>query len=213
MPATRLPTDPALRHLCRADPAWLPVIRRVGPCGLTPDNGRSPYEALARAVIYQQLHGRAAAAITARLLALYGKRERFPQPAALLATPVDTLRACGLSANKVATLQGIAEGKLGGVIPTRSQAARLDDEALIERLTTLRGVGRWTVEMLLMHTLNRPDVMPAGDFGVREGWRLLKGLPAQPASKALLAISDAWRPYRSTAAWYLWRVVDLSREG
>lgn len=204
--------EPAIQHLCRSDDDWRPVIRLAGPRPPPSAPQRSPYEALARAVIYQQLHGRAAAAITARLLALY-PRQRFPQPAALLATPTEMLRSCGLSARKIETLRGIAEGRLAGIITTRAKALRCDDEALIAQWTQLRGVGRWTAEMVLMDTLARPDIMPVGDFGVREGWRLLKRLPTQPTPAALLESARPWQPYRSTAAWYLWRVVDLSRAG
>lgn len=203
---------PALQHLCQSDDDWRAVIREAGPRPPPSAANRSPYEALARAVIYQQLHGRAAAAITARLLALY-PRQRFPQPAALLATPTHMLRDCGLSMRKVETLRGIAEGRLAGLVPTRAKALLCDDETLIAQWTQLRGVGRWTAEMVLMDALARPDIMPVGDFGVREGWRLLKRLPAQPTPAALLEAAQPWRPYRSTAAWYLWRVVDLARAG
>lgn len=212
MSATAWLRETAIQHLCRADADWLPVVRLAGVRPLPSAPRRSPYEALARAVIYQQLHGRAAAAITARLLALY-PRQRFPQPAVLLDTPIDALRGCGLSARKIATLRAIAEGRLAGIIETRVRALRCDDETLIARWTQLPGVGRWTAEMVLMDTLARPDIMPAGDFGVREGWRLFKRLPTQPTPAALLEIARPWQPYRSTAAWYLWRVVDLSRAG
>ena len=167
----------------------------------------SPYEALVRAIAHQQLHGAAARAITARFLALFPD-EAFPRPESLLAIDPARLRACGFSVAKIATIRGIAEGAASGLVPTRRAAQRLSDAALIERLVALRGVGRWTVEMLLMFTLGRPDVLPVDDFGVREGWRRLKGLAVQPRPRALAEIGEAWAPYRSTAAWYLWRAAE-----
>lgn len=205
---------PANTHLVACDPAWFGLISKVGPCGLTAGTDRtlrSPYEALMRAIAYQQIHGRAAEAILGRFLAHF-PGQRFPEPAAVLALDEATMRACGFSAAKTATLRGIAQGALEGIVPTRAEAEALSDEALIARLTTLRGVGRWTVEMLLMFTLLRPDVLPIDDFGVREGWKVLKGLAHQPRPKALAETGQAWAPYRSTAAWYLWRAVELSRQ-
>ncbi|MDA8052014.1 MAG: DNA-3-methyladenine glycosylase 2 family protein [Rhodospirillales bacterium] len=193
----------ALRHLRRADPVLGRLIRRLGPCGLRPERGRSPYAALLRAVAHQQLNGRAAEAIFARFLALHPGRG-FPEPAVVLAYEGAHLSACGLSAAKIAAIRAISEAALAGIVPTRRAAARLSDEALIERLTALRGIGRWTVEMLLIFTLGRPDVLPVDDFGVREGYRLLHGLDAQPKPRQLAEIGAAWAPYRSTAAWYLW---------
>jgi DNA-3-methyladenine glycosylase II len=116
------------------------------------------------------------------------------------------LRNCGFSASKIATLQGIAQATLDGVVPDYASARAMEDEALIERLVSLRGVGRWTVEMLLIYSLERPDILPADDFGVREGYRRLKGLGAQPNRRQMAAIGQAWSPYRTVAAWYLWRV-------
>jgi DNA-3-methyladenine glycosylase II len=194
----------ALGHLRRVDPVLGGFIRRFGPCNLRPERGRSPYAALLRAVAHQQLHGRAAEAIFARFLALY-PGEECPEPASVLASDPAALRACGLSAAKVATIRAISEAALAGVVPTRRAAARLSDAKLIERLTSVRGIGRWTVEMLLIVTLGRPDVLPVDDFGVREGYRLLHGLDAQPKPRALAELGALWAPHRSTAAWYLWR--------
>lgn len=205
---------PANAHLVASDPAWFGLICKVGACGLASSaerTQRSPYEALMRAIAYQQIHGRAADAILGRFLAHFPGRD-FPEPAAVLALDEATMRACGFSAAKTATLRGIAQGVLDGVVPTRAEAEALSDEALIARLTTLRGVGRWTVEMLLMFTLLRPDVLPIDDFGVREGWKVLKGLERQPRPKELAEIGLPWAPHRSTAAWYLWRAVELSRK-
>lgn len=207
---------PANEHLVASDPVWFALICKVGVCELRPESHsdrtrRSPYEALMRSVAYQQIHGRAADAILGRFLAHFPGQD-FPEPAAVLALDEAVMRACGFSAAKTATMRGIAAGALAGVVPTRTEAELLGDEALIARLTTLRGVGRWTVEMFLMFTLQRPDVLPIDDFGVREGWKVLKGLAHQPKPGELAVTGQAWVPYRSTAAWYLWRALELSRK-
>jgi DNA-3-methyladenine glycosylase II len=204
------PHAQACRHLAGLDAGWDGLIERVGPCGLVPSTEREPYEALVRAIAYQQLHARAAEAILGRLLAQF-PHAGFPTPHELLAADPVVLRACGFSMAKIAALRGIAEGAQGGVVPTLAEAQALSDEALIARLVTLRGIGRWTVEMLLIFTLGRPDVLPVDDFGVREGWRVLKGLDAQPKPRELAAAGLALSPYRSTAAWYLWRAAELAR--
>jgi DNA-3-methyladenine glycosylase II len=160
-------------------------------------------------VAHQQLHARAAEAILGRLKALTGAA--LPEPAALLALPDEALRACGFSANKAAAIRDVAAKAVSGVIPTRAAANRMSDAALIERLTAIRGVGQWTVEMLLIFTLRRPDVFPVDDFGVREGYRIIHGLEAQPKPKAFAVIGQAYAPYRSMAALYLWRAADLAK--
>jgi DNA-3-methyladenine glycosylase II len=198
----------ALKHL-RRDPVLKPVIKEIGPCTLRPVR-REPYEALVRAIAHQQVHGRAAEAILGRFIALYPGHD-FPPAAAVLTTPVEAMRGCGLSGSKVAAIRDIAEKAVGGLVPTRKTAARLSDEALIERLVAIRGVGRWTVEMLLIFTLGRPDVLPVDDFGVREGWRVATGAEAQVKPKELAAIGEAWAPWRSIAAWYLWRAADAAK--
>jgi DNA-3-methyladenine glycosylase II len=201
----------AVRHLRRVDPVLGSFIRRFGPCTLSPQRGLSPFAALVRAVAHQQLHGRAAEAIFARFLALFPEVD-FPAPSAILATDEAMLRAAGFSAAKIATIRAISAAAEAGTIPTRRAAARLSDEALIERLTSVRGIGRWTVEMLLISNLGRPDVLPVDDFGIREGYRLLHGLAAQPKPRALAELGAIWAPYRSVAAWYLWRHVAEVRE-
>ena len=201
----------ALRHLRRVDPVLGAFTRRFGPCRLAPERGTSPYAALVQAVAHQQIHGRAAAAIFSRFLALY-PGPGFPEPAAILATDPAALRTAGFSAAKIATIRALSEATEAGIVPTRRAAARLSDEALIERLTSVRGIGSWTVEMLLIFTLGRPDVLPVDDFGIREGYRLLHGLAAQPKPRALAEIGAIWAPYRSTAAWYLWRRAHQARE-
>ena len=198
----------ALKHL-RRDAVLKPVLRQIGPCTLRPVK-REPYEALVRAIAHQQVHGRAAEAILGRFIALYPGQD-FPPAGQVLETPVEALRGCGLSGSKVAAIRDIAEKAVGGLVPTRKVAARLGDEALIERLCAIRGVGRWTVEMLLIFTLGRPDVLPVDDFGVREGYRVAAGLETQPKPKELAAIGEAWAPFRSIAAWYLWRAADAAK--
>ena len=198
--------EDALRHL-RRDRKFAALIRRVGPPSLGIERRRSPYEALMRAIAHQQLHGNAARAILARFEALYPGNS-FPQPELVLASSDVELRACGFSGSKIAAMRAICAATLDGTVPTRRASARLSDEALIERLSSIRGVGRWTVEMLLIFTLGRPDVLPVDDFGVRDGYRLLYGLDMQPKPKALAQIGQAWSPYRSIAAWYLWRASD-----
>ncbi len=202
-------SDEALRHF-RRDRTFAALIRRVGPPRLGIERGRSPYEALMRAIAHQQLHGHAARAILARFEALYPP-DGFPPPELVLASSDLELRACGFSGSKIAAMRAICAAALDGTVPTRRGSARLSDEALIERLTSIRGVGRWTVEMLLIFTLGRPDVLPVDDFGVRDGYRALYGLEVPPKPKALAEIGVAWSPYRSIAAWYLWRASDEAK--
>ena len=202
-------TPAALRHLARTDPVMRRVIRDVGACTFEM-RAHSPYQALVRAVVYQQLHGRAAAAILARLIALFGGRT-FPRPEAMLAMRAARLRRAGLSRAKVLAIKDISRKAVAGLVPSRRAALRMTDEALIERLTEARGVGRWTVEMLLIFTLGRPDVLPVDDFGVREGFRVAYGLRAHPHPKKVLAHGERWRPHRSTAAWYLWRAAERAK--
>lgn len=194
----------ATQHLAALDPDWSRHIAAIGPCLHQATPGREPYEALVRAIAYQQLHARAAEAILGRLLALF-PADDFPQPEQLLAVNPETLRACGFSASKLETVQGIAQATLEGLVPTREQALTMADEALIERLVALRGVGRWTVEMLLIYSLGRSDILPVDDFGVREGYRRLKGLEKAPTPAQMRSLGGAWRPFRTVAAWYLWR--------
>ena len=198
----------ASRHLAR-DPVMRALIRRHGPCELEP-HGRSPYETLTRAIAHQQLNGRAAETILGRFVALFPSG-RFPAPAAVLAARTTTLRRAGFSRAKVRALKEIARHTVKGVVPTRGACRRLADEDLIARLTQIHGVGRWTVEMLLIFTLGRPDVLPVDDFGVREGFRVAYGRRAQPSPKALRAHGERWKPYRSVAAWYLWRAAGEAR--
>jgi DNA-3-methyladenine glycosylase II len=199
-----------IRYLSEADPRFAALIRRVGRTRPPIERGRGLYEAMIRAIAHQQLHGKAAEAILARFVALFGGAD-FPPAERVLATDPALLRACGFSTAKLAAVLDICARTLDGTVPTRRQATRLADEVLIERLTAIRGVGRWTVEMLLIFTLGRPDVLPVDDFGVREGYRVLFGLDAQPRPKALAEVGRAWAPYRSLATWYLYRAVEEAR--
>jgi DNA-3-methyladenine glycosylase II len=198
--------DPALQHLTKADSKLGALIAKVGPIKRAAPDFKEPYHALLSAVAHQQLHARAALTILGRLTAQFG--HAMPTPEALLALPDGALRGCGFSGSKMAALRDIAEKAMAGVIPSRARALRMSDAELIERLTTIRGVGQWTVEMFLMFTLRRLDVFPVDDFGVREGYRILHGLAAQPKPKAFAEIGQAFAPYRSTAAMYLWRACD-----
>lgn len=202
-------TPAAVAHLCRADKTLAKLIRKVGPCRLVPQTRREPFQALVRSVTFQQLNGKAAETILGRVLALYpGKK--FPTPEDLLATPDEKLRAAGLSRNKTLAVKDIAAQTLAGVVPDSRAIKKLANEKILERLTSVRGVGPWTVEMLLMFTLGREDVFPVTDFGVRKGFALTYGWKELPSPKELLAHGEKWRPHRSTAAWYLWRAVDLA---
>jgi len=208
-PAPVMGGPEALRHL-RRDPVLRKVIRQIGPCTLRPVQ-REPYEALVRAIAHQQVHGRAAEAILGRFVALFPGQD-FPPATQVLEAPVEALRGCGFSGAKVAAIRDIAEKSVAGLVPTRKSATRLSDERLIEQLVQIRGVGRWTVEMLLIFTLGRRDILPIDDFGVREGWKVAAGLDAQPKPKELAAIGEAWAPLRSIAAWYLWRAADEGKK-
>ncbi|MCQ6254994.1 DNA-3-methyladenine glycosylase [Pseudomonas sp. Q11] len=200
-----VPYHDASTFLAGLDEDWRDHVETIGPCLLQPKPSRDPYEALVRAIAYQQLHAKAGDAILGRFLALF-PGAIFPRPEQILATDVQQMRDCGFSTSKIATIQGIAQATLDGVVPGYAMALAMDDEALIERLIALRGVGRWTVEMLLIYSLERPDILPADDFGVREGYRRLKGLDVQPTRKQMVGIGQAWSPHRTVAAWYLWRV-------
>ncbi|MFW9078888.1 DNA-3-methyladenine glycosylase family protein [Pseudomonas sp. P2757] len=196
----------ASTFLAGLDADWQRHIAAIGPCMHQPHPARDPYESLVRAIAYQQLHAKAGDAIVGRLVGLFPD-QTFPRPEQILATDFASLRGCGFSAGKIATIQGIAQATLDGVVPDYATALAMEDEALIERLVSLRGVGRWTVEMLLIYSLERMDVLPADDFGVREGYRRLKGLQVQPARKQMIEIGLGWSPFRTVAAWYLWRVA------
>jgi DNA-3-methyladenine glycosylase II len=205
-------TEPILAHLAASDTVLGGIIRAVGPCGLETRSDCHPFESLAQAIAHQQLHRTAANSILRRLVESCGQGA-FPTPRMLLDAPVATLRAAGFSTAKVAALRDLAEKTLAEVVPNAAALLELSDEEIITRLTQVRGVGRWTVEMLLIFQLGRPDVLPVDDFGVRAGFRAAYGLTRMPRPKVLAAWGERWRPYRSTAAWYLWRAIELERAG
>jgi DNA-3-methyladenine glycosylase II len=192
-------------HLSR-DPVMAGLIARFGKLRV-PGDQREPYEALCESIVYQQLHAKAAATIFGRLVAQIGNGV-LPAPDALLDAPDEALRAAGLSCNKIAALRDLARHAQDGRLPTLADCRALDDEALIARLSDIRGIGRWTVEMFLIFTLGRPDVLPAGDFGVRRGYAIAYSQPEMPVPKALALAGERWAPHRSLAALYLWRVAD-----
>ncbi|MBV9697286.1 MAG: DNA-3-methyladenine glycosylase 2 family protein [Gammaproteobacteria bacterium] len=199
-------------HLTRSDAVLGALIRTVGPYRLEIESDCHPYQALAQAIAHQQLNGTAATTILRRLVASCGGGS-FPTPERLLAEPVESLRAAGFSYAKVAALKDLAAKTLARTVPEGAVLAALSDEEIIARLTEVRGIGRWTVEMLLMFRLGRPDVLPVDDFGVRAGFRAAYGLRKLPHPRALAAWGERWRPYRSAAAWYLWRALELQRAG
>ena len=198
----------AVAHLAGADPAMARLIDAVGPCTLGPR--RIPggaFGSLARAIAYQQLAGPAARAIHARFALLYGGR---PTAAAVLATPDEHLRSVGLSAAKTASIKDLAAKVLDGTVRLRNVSA-LSDHEVVARLSTVRGIGRWTAEMFLIFDLMRPDVWPVDDLGVRKGWAIAHGHRNElPMPKELEILGDPCRPHRSVAAWYCWRAVSLT---
>lgn len=201
-------TDEAIAHLRHTDPVMREIIRRCGGVRLVPRRRRPPFESLARAIANQQLNGTAAQTILGRFIALFPGR-KFPAPEDLAAVSDAALRACGFSFAKIAALRDLAAKVGEGVVPPGRVLARLPDEEIIARLTQVRGIGRWTVEMLLIFQLGRPDVLPADDFGVRNGCRLAYGREELPKPKELLALGERWRPHRTAAAWYLWRATEM----
>lgn len=202
-------TPEAYAHLTKVDPVMRRLIRDAEPCGIRAQS-RTPYEALVRAIAHQQLNGTAADTITRRFLALFpGKK--FPSPEDVAGVTDDAIRAAGFSRAKIAAIRDISQKTQAGIVPPKRALTRLSDDEIVERLTECRGVGRWTVEMFLMFTLARPDVLPVDDFGIRSGYRLAYGLDEMPKPRDLLALGERWRPYRTTASWYLWRAVDLAK--
>lgn len=197
----------AERNLARRDPVMRGLIRQAGPSVIGQRRSRTSFESLVRAIVFQQLAGRAAAAIFARVMAL------FPDglsPQAVMGVSDEDLRGAGLSVAKVLSIRDFATKSLDGTVPLRS-LGRLPDEEIIARLVAVRGIGRWTAEMFLLFQLGRPDVWPVDDLGVRNGYRIAYELAAMPSSKELMPLGDAFRPYRSYAAWYCWQAVHIAR--
>jgi len=202
----------ATAHLSRVDPTLAGLIKASGPFTLQPDLSCPPFQSLARAITHQQLNGTAAQSIFKRFIAACGP-EPFPAPRTVLAMSDAQLRAAGLSFAKIAALKDLAAKTIEGIVPDHGKLTALENEEIIERLTQVRGIGRWTVEMMLMFQLGRPDILPVDDFGVRAGFRFAYGLRKMPKPKALAIYGERWAPHRSTAAWYLWRAVELKRAG
>ena len=192
------------------------MIRAAGKFTHTPNAEHTPFHALARAIAHQQLNGTAAESIFGRFVNLYAKdgaAAALLEAELVLETPDDKLRAVGLSFAKIASIKDLAAKTLAGTVPPYEILHTLADDEIVERLTQVRGIGRWTVEMLLMFRLGRPDILPIDDFGVRNGFRLAYGLRGMPTPRALAEYGARWAPYRSVAAWYLWRAVDLHKAG
>jgi len=200
--------DPAtaVAHLRNADLSLARVIDAVGPFRLQLIEAASIFAALAQAIVYQQLNGKAAAAIFGRFRALFPDEK--PTAEQLLAASEDALRGAGLSRSKLLSLRDLAGKAVSGEIPTLAEVREMTDQAIIESLTHVRGIGRWTVEMLLIFRLGRPDVLPADDFGIRKGFALACGLEGMPTRKDVEAYGVRWTPYRTVASWYLWRLVE-----
>ena len=215
----KLPFDPAeaVAHLRAKDAKLGALIDRVGAFALRLDALPSPFESLLESILYQQLHGKAAATIHRRV------REYFkgdPAPQLLLDTPDDPLRAAGVSGNKIKALRDLAARTLDGTVPTHAAILKMTDAEIVERLTAVRGIGPWTVEMLLIFRMVRPDVLPSTDYGVRKGFaltfqRIPKTRPLEasdlPKPEVLLKRGKRWAPFRSVASWYLWRACDLAK--
>jgi DNA-3-methyladenine glycosylase II len=215
----KLPFDPeeAVAHLSAKDPKLGALIERVGPFTLRQDKSASPFESLLESILYQQLHGKAAATIHRRVREMYGGD---PAPQALIDTPDERLRAAGVSGNKIKAMKDLAAKTLDGTVPSHAAIAKMDDADIVERLTEVRGIGPWTVEMLLIFRMGRPDVLPVTDYGVRKGYALTfmrvpknRALAAEdlPKPDVVQKRGLKWKPFRSVAAWYLWRACDLAR--
>ena len=201
-----------IAHLSGVDSVMRDLIAAAGPYRIRVDAACPPFQVLARAIAHQQLNGTAANTILGRFVASCGDGS-FPTPQAVLAANETVLRAAGFSFAKIASLRDLAAKTLEGVVPSREVLIELENEVIIERLTQVRGIGRWTVEMMLMFHLRRPDVLPVDDFGVRNGFRLAYGLRKMPVPRALHLYGVRWGPHRTAAAWYLWRAVELAQAG
>src|SRR4029077_5602591 len=197
----------AHRHLANTDPRMAQLIARSRRYNIAPAVSIRPFDALAESIAYQQLSGKAAATIFGRVRALYRKR-KWLDPGQLLATPDESLRAAGLSRAKTAALKDLAAKTIDGTVPSGRALIQMSDDEIIARLTMVRGIGRWTVEMLLLFDLGRPDVWPVDDYGVRKGFAKTFARRKLPTPKQLMKIGEKWRPYRSVAAWYFWRALD-----
>jgi len=199
--------SPAEKHLAGTDPRFAALIAQSLRYNIKPPALTRPFDALAESIAYQQLSGKAAATIWSRVRALYPRR-KYLDPKLVLETLDKRFRAAGLSRSKIAALKDLAAKTLDGTVPSARALARMTDEEIIARLTTVRGIGRWTVEMLLLFDLARPDIWPVHDYGVRKGFAKTFGRRKLPTPKQLLKFGEKWRPYRSIAACYVWRSLD-----
>jgi len=199
--------SPAEKHLAGTDPRFAALIAQSLRYNIKPPALTRPFDALAESIAYQQLSGKAAATIWSRVRALYPRR-KYLDPKLVLETLDKRFRAAGLSRSKIAALKDLAAKTLDGTVPSARALARMTDEEIIARLITVRGIGRWTVEMLLLFDLARPDIWPVHDYGVRKGFAKTFGRRKLPTPKQLLKFGEKWRPYRSVAAWYFWRALD-----
>jgi 3-methyladenine DNA glycosylase/8-oxoguanine DNA glycosylase len=204
----KLNHDAALEHLKAVDPKLALLMDRIGDCEFQVRSNLNIYETLLRSIMYQQLAGAAASAILKRLQALFHDGDRYPTPEQILGASDELLRSAGVSRNKMLAIRDLAQKTVEGVVPTRAQARRLSDAELIERLTEIRGIGIWTVEMLLIFGLGRMDLLPVTDYGVRKGFQRTFKTRALPTAKQMLRRGEKWRPYRSIASWYLWRAAE-----
>src|SRR5438128_9835590 len=203
--------DDVHRHLSATDARMAELIARSRRYNIAPAVSIRPFDALAESIAYQQLNGKAAATIWSRVRALYPQR-KWLDPEKVLATSDDLLRGAGLSRAKTAAIKDLAAKTIDGTVPSGRALLRMSDDEIIARLTQVRGIGRWTVEMLLLFDLGRPDVWPVDDYGVRTGFARTFGKRKLPTPKQLMNIGEKWRPYRSVAAWYFWRALDKSEE-
>jgi DNA-3-methyladenine glycosylase II len=208
MPSVPIDLAAAAAHLAAADPVMAGLVRAVGPLELRPPRP-GHFEALCRSIVYQQLSGRAAGTIFERFRALYGPDGAFPQPAAVLATPPETLRAAGLSRQKIASLHSLAAHFVAGDLDERGLEHWADEE-VIAHLVRVRGIGRWTAEMFLIFQLQRPDVLPVNDLGINRAIMRRYGLPAMPKPEQVRSIGEPWRPHATVACLYLWRSEDTA---
>jgi len=199
--------SPAEKHLAGTDPRFAALIAQSLRYNIKPPALTRPFDALAESIAYQQLSGKAAATIWSRVRALYPRR-KYLDPKLVLETLDKRFRAAGLSRSKIAALKDLAAKTLNGTVPSARALAHMTDEEIIARLITVRGIGRWTVEMLLLFDLARPDIWPVHDYGVRKGFAKTFGRRKLPTPKQLLKFGEKWRPYRSVAAWYFWRALD-----
>ena len=208
-PTTKLRFDPAaaLAHLNASDPAMAGLIARIGKFELELKPTASLFEAILRSIVYQQLHAKAAGTIHGRVLAVLEKHGR-PMPTALVKSTDEELRGAGLSRAKLAAVRDLAAKCLEGTVPTIHDAHEMPDDELVARLTEVRGIGPWTVHMLLIFYLGRPDVMPTGDFAIRLAFKKLYRKRKDPTPDQIIKHARRWQPYRSVVSWYLWRSLD-----